>query len=376
MKKALLALEDGTVFEGFSFGAEGETGGEVVFNTAMTGYQEIITDPSYKGQIVTMTYPLIGNYGVNPEDVESSKPWIEGFVVKELSRIVSNWRATESLDSYLRRHNVIGIQGIDTRELTKRLRDVGSQMGVISTVDLDPESLVKKARALPGIEGRDLVQDVTCRAPYEWNEGEWTLEGGYKKGHVKPGYHVVVYDFGVKYNILRLLVEEGFKVTVVPASTSADDVLGLDPDGVFLSNGPGDPAPVSYAIDNVKRLLGRVPICGICLGHQIIGLALGGRTYKLKFGHHGANHPVKDLTTGRIEITSQNHNFAVDADSLGQDVEVTHLNLNDHTVEGLRHRSLPVFSVQFHPEASPGPHDSRGIFSRFAQLIEEFSGSI
>ncbi len=376
MKRAILALEDGTVFEGFSFGAEGETGGEVVFNTAMTGYQEIITDPSYKGQIVTMTYPLIGNYGVNPEDVESSRPWIEGFVVKELSKVVSNWRATESLDSYLKRYNVIGIQGIDTRELTKRLREVGSQMGVISTVDLDPVSLVKKAKSLPRIEGRDLVKEVTCDEPYQWEEGDWSLKDGYGRGSKTFKYHVVVYDFGVKYNILRLLVNAGFKVTVVPASTKAEDILELKPDGVFLSNGPGDPAPVSYAIENVRKLLGKVPICGICLGHQIIGLALGGKTYKLKFGHHGANHPVKDLITNRIEITSQNHNFAVDPDSLGSDVEVTHINLNDHTVEGLRHKSLPVFCVQFHPEASPGPHDSRGIFSRFAQLIEDFSNSI
>ena len=370
----MLALEDGTIFEGVSFGAEGETAGEVVFNTAMTGYQEIITDPSYKGQIVVMTYPLIGNYGINPEDVESERPWIEGFVVKELSKIVSNWRATESLDSYLKRYGIVGIQGIDTRELTKRLREGGSQMGVISTVDLNPESLVEKAKSLPKIEGRDLVKDVTCKNPFKWHQSTWEMGSGYKEkknGH----YHIVVYDFGVKYNILRLLVASGFRVTVVPANFSAEDVLQLNPDGVFLSNGPGDPAPLEYAIKNVKKLLGKLPICGICLGHQILGLSLGGKTYKLKFGHHGANHPVKDLVTGRIEITSQNHNFAVDPDTLGSEVEVTHINLNDYTVEGLRHKSFPIFSVQFHPEASPGPHDSQNIFSKFFNLVEEFLSS-
>ena len=370
MKKALLALADGTVFEGYSFGAEGETWGEIVFNTAMTGYQEILTDPSYKGQIVTMTYPLIGNYGVNSEDIESRKPWVEGFIVKEPSAIASNWRAEKTLDEYLKENNIVGIAGIDTRELTKRLREVGSQMGIISTRDLDPESLVERAKKLPPIEGRDLVKEVTCKEPYMWNQGDWELGSGYRT--VKEAkYSIVVYDFGVKYNILRMLVEAGFRVTVVPASTPAEDVLAMKPDGVFLSNGPGDPAPVSYAIENIRKLVGKLPICGICLGHQLLGLALGGKTYKLKFGHHGANHPVKDLTTGRIEITSQNHNFVVDPDSIPGEVEITHINLNDHTVEGLRHKEIPAFSVQFHPEASPGPHDSRNVFSKFAKMIEE-----
>ncbi len=374
MKRAYLALEDGTVFEGYSFGAEGEACGEVVFNTAMTGYQEILTDPSYKGQIVTMTYPLIGNYGINDEDVESFRPWVEGFVVKEASGIVSNWRAREGLHEYLKRHGIVGIEGIDTRELTKRLREVGSQMGVISTVESDLVKLVEKARSLPKIEGRDLVKEVTCKAPYRWDEGDWELGRGYRK--VKEGrYKIVVYDFGVKFNILRMLVEAGFDVTVVPANTPAEDVLDMKPHGVFLSNGPGDPAPVEYAIKNIRKLLGKLPICGICLGHQLLALALGGKTYKLKFGHHGANHPVKDLVENRIEITSQNHNFAVDPDSLKGEVEVTHINLNDYTVEGLRHKSIPAFSVQFHPEASPGPHDSRNVFARLKRLVEEFWAS-
>ncbi len=374
-QKALLALADGTVFEGYSLGAQGETWGEVVFNTAMTGYQEILTDPSYKGQIVTMTYPLIGNYGVNPEDVESRRPFVEGFIVKECSRITSNWRAQMSLDEYLKKHGIVGIQGIDTRELTMCIREVGAQTGVISTVDLDPDSLVAKARSLPTLEGRDLVKEVTCSERYQWNQGTWRLEEGYEEPAPGDGaIHIVAYDFGIKYNILRIFAHLGCRVTVVPAQTPAEDVLALKPQGVFLSNGPGDPAPVSYAIENARALLGKVPLFGICLGHQILGLALGGRTYKLKFGHHGANHPVKDLATGKVEITSQNHGFVVDMDSLGEQVEVTHLNLNDHTVEGLRHKELPLFSVQYHPEASPGPHDSAYLFQRFVDMVRQWWG--
>ncbi len=371
-KRAYLVLEDGTVFEGMNFGAEGEAWGEVVFNTAMTGYQEVLTDPSYKGQIVTMTYPLIGNYGINDEDIESWRPWVEGFVVKEASGIVSNWRAKKSLDQYLKENNIVGIEGIDTRELTKRLREVGSQMGIISTVESDPVKLLEKARKLPKIEGRDLVKDVTCQKGYTWKQGDWSLTGYREVAETK--YKVVVYDFGVKYNILRMLAEVGFEVHVVPAHTLAEDVLEMKPDGVFLSNGPGDPAPVEYAIKNIRKLVGKVPICGICLGHQLLGLALGGKTYKLKFGHHGANHPVKDLINNRIEITSQNHNFVVDPDSITGEVEVTHINLNDYTVEGLRHKGIPAFSVQFHPEASPGPHDSRNIFKAFREMIDVHNG--
>ena len=372
-KRALLALADGTVFEGHSLGAEGETWGEVVFNTAMTGYQEVITDPSYKGQIVTMTYPLIGNYGVNEEDVESRRPFVEGFIVKECSRITSNWRAQMSLDQYLKKYSIVGIQGIDTRELTMRIREVGAQTGVISTLDPDPSSLVAKARSLPTLEGRDLVKEVSCSQTYQWNQGTWRLEGGYEAPSPdRDSLHIVAYDLGIKYNILRIFAHLGCRVTVVPAQTPAREVLALNPDGVFLSNGPGDPAPVSYAIENTRQLLGKVPLFGICLGHQILGLALEGRTYKLKFGHHGANHPVKDLATGKVEITSQNHGFVVDMDSLGDQVEVTHINLNDHTVEGLRHRDLPLFSVQYHPEASPGPHDSAYLFQRFVDMVRDY----
>ncbi len=372
-KKAMLALADGAVFEGYSLGAEGETWGEVVFNTAITGYQEILTDPSYKGQIVAMTYPLIGNYGVNLEDVESKKPFVEGFIVKECSRITSNWRSQTGLDEYLKRHGVVGIQGIDTRELTMRLREVGAQTGVISTVDLEPDSLVARAKSLPSLEGRDLVREVTCREKYQWRQGIWNLARGYESVHPdRSAPHLVAYDFGIKYNILRIFAHLGCRITVVPAQTPAEEVLELKPHGVFLSNGPGDPAPLSYAIENAKKLLGKVPLFGICLGHQILGLALGGKTYKLKFGHHGANHPVKDLTTGKVEITSQNHGFVVDMDSLGDRVEVTHINLNDHTVEGLRHRDIPLFSIQYHPEASPGPHDSAYLFGRFVEVMKRF----
>ncbi len=378
---ALLALADGTVFEGSAFGAQGEVVGEIVFNTSLTGYQEILTDPSYKGQIVTMTYPEIGNVGVNTEDVESRQPFVEGFVVKEYWERPSNWRAQKSLAAYMREHDIVGIQGIDTRALVRRIRDGGAQQGVISTRDLDAKRLVEKAQAAPSLVGRDLVKEVTCREPYDWSQGYWELESGYRrqgagqKGHTpEPRFSVVAYDFGVKFNILRHLVEAGCRVRVVSAHTSAAEVLRLKPDGVFLSNGPGDPDAVPYARDNIAALVGKVPLFGICLGHQILGLALGGQTYKLKFGHHGGNQPVMDLATRKVEITAQNHGFCVDVDSLQARAEVTHLNLNDRTVEGLRHTQEPLFSVQYHPESSPGPHDADYLFRRFTALMEQCRG--
>jgi carbamoyl-phosphate synthase small subunit len=369
--KALLVLEDGTTFEGNGFGANGETYGEVVFNTSMTGYQEILTDPSYNGQIVIMTYPEIGNYGINPEDTESKKPFVRGLVVKEYWPNPSNWRSHESLCSYLSRHGVVGIDGIDTRELTRRIRSHGAQRGVISTVDLDPESLSKKVKLSPSILGIDLATEVSCSEPYRWHGGsDWKPIYDQKQEHEKQ-FKAVAYDFGVKHNILRSLVDIGCEVWVVPARTAPQEVLSMNPDGVVLSNGPGDPVGVSYAVESVRTLIGKKPIFGICLGHQIIGLALGGKTYKLKFGHRGANQPVKNLLTGRVEITSQNHGFAVDADSLGNNIEITHINLNDNTVEGLRHKEYPLFSVQYHPEASPGPHDSAYLFYEFLRLMKE-----
>jgi len=386
--KALLALADGTVFSGTSFGAEGEAVGEVVFNTSLTGYQEILTDPSYKGQIVTMTYPEIGNVGVNPEDVESRQPFVEGFIVKEYWERQSNWRAKQSLGQYLREHGIVGIQGIDTRALVRRLRDYGAQQGVISTVELDPRRLVEKARVAPTLVGRDLVKEVSCRQSYDWQQGKWELGKGYKEesfkfqvssfesedksqvSSLRSPFFVVAYDYGIKFNILRNLVEAGCHVRVVPAQTPAAEVLALKPDGVFLSNGPGDPDAVPYAKENVAALIGKVPMFGICLGHQIMGLALGGRTYKLKFGHRGGNHPVMDLATRKVEITTQNHGFCVDVDSLQGRAEITHMNLNDNTVEGLAHKEYPLFSVQYHPESSPGPHDADYLFHRFTVLME------
>ncbi|MBI5016369.1 MAG: glutamine-hydrolyzing carbamoyl-phosphate synthase small subunit [Deltaproteobacteria bacterium] len=376
MKKALLALADGTTYPGWSFGAEGETSGEVVFNTSMTGYQEVLSDPSYKGQMVVMTYPEIGNCGVNEEDYESSRIHVEGFIVKEAWEKPSNWRATKSLSQFLRDQGIVGIQGIDTRALTKHLREEGAQVGVISTEDLDPVRVTEKARRAPTIEGRDLVKEVTCAAPHEWEQAEWSVTEGYRTPRRSGSHRVVAYDFGVKYNILRLLTSVGCDVTVVPAHTTAEEALALRPDGVFLSNGPGDPQQVPYAAEAARQLMGKVPIFGICLGNQILGLALGGTTRKLKFGHHGANQPVKDLHTGKVEITSQNHNFVVDLESLrhsehAESVEVTHLNLNDQTVEGMRHKQYPLFSVQYHPEASPGPHDSAYLFRRFVEMMEK-----
>ena len=388
MKKALLVLADGTVFEGQALGYEGETIGEVVFNTAMTGYQEILTDPSYNGQIVTMTCPHIGNYGVTKQDVESRRVWAEGFIVKESGRRPSNWRAEQSLDEYLKASRVVGIQGLDTRELTRHLREKGTQQGVMSHIDLDHRRAIEKARTAPSIVGRDLAAEVTCGKSYDWTEGSgaWIpVTNGHAPTQPARRYKVVVYDFGVKQNILRRLVDVGCAVTVVPASTSAKAVEALKPDGIVLSNGPGDPEGVSYAIEAAKALIGTRPILGICLGHQILGLAFGLKTYKLKFGHHAANHPVMDLRSRKVEITSQNHNFAVRPPAgvtvgaatqpvittpLGR-VSVSHLSLNDDSVEGMVCLDQPVLSVQYHPEASPGPHDSAYLFEQFTQMMEK-----
>lgn len=355
---AILALEDGRIFKGKSFGAAGEKYGEVVFNTSMSGYQEILTDPSYKGQIVTMTYPLIGNYGVNKEDVESVKVFAEGFVVKEYSKLFSNWRSAEALGDYLKDNGIVAIEDIDTRALTLHIREAGAMKAVLSTIDSREESLVKKAKESRGLVGVDLVKEVACQKPYEWSK-----EGRFK---------VVVIDCGIKFNSLKLLAKNNCKVTVVPAKASSEEILDMKPDGILLSNGPGDPEAASYVIKTTRELIGKVPIFGICLGQQILALALGGRTYKLKFGHHGGNHPVKDLKTGRVFITAQNHGFCVDIDSLNKkDIEVTHINLNDNTLEGIRHKKLPVFSLQFHPEASPGPHDAMCIFEEFINLMKK-----
>ena len=369
--KAVLALADGRIFEGRSFGAGGEATGEVVFNTAMSGYQEVLTDPSYKGQMVTMTYTQIGNTGINPEDMESRGLFLSGFIVREYQDCYSNWRAAMSLDAYLKENGVVGIHGLDTRALTRHLRDKGAQNGVISTVDFDHQSLVAKARAIPSMAGLDLASGVSCDKPYHWTEGLWDLESGYPQ--VDPTtlkYKVVAYDFGIKYNILRCLVDAGCDVTVVPAEFPAEDALAMNPDGIFLSNGPGDPEPLTVVIGNIRKFVGKVPIFGICLGHQLLGLALGGKTMKLPFGNHGSNLPVMDMATHKVEITAQNHGFAVDLDSLGDAACLGHENLNDQTVEGIRHCELPIFSVQHHPEASPGPHDSHYLFGRFVELME------
>ncbi len=374
MTPAALLLEDGTLLRGRAFGAHGEAAGEVVFNTSMTGYQEILTDPSYRRQIVTMTCPHVGNCGVNRADMESAAAQVAGFIVREAPPRPSNWRSERDLDGWLAERGVVGLWGVDTRALVRRIRALGAMRGAILTGDAREDALRRRLEAEPSMVGRDLAAEVTCEGPYEWREGTLRLEGertllGEPPKPARP-YRVVAYDFGVKRNILRLLVDHGCEVTVVPASTPAAEVLARDPDGVFLSNGPGDPAAVDYAVEAVRELLGRKPVFGICLGHQIAALALGAETYKLKFGHRGGNQPVKDLATGRVEITSQNHGFAVVADSVGGDLEVSHVNLNDGTVEGVRHRTLPFFSVQYHPEASPGPHDASYLFGRFTDLME------
>jgi carbamoyl-phosphate synthase small subunit len=374
-REAILALADGRLFRGRAFGAIGETVGEVVFNTAMTGYQEVLTDPSYKGQIVCMTYPEIGNVGINPEDAESARVFVEGFVVREYIDRPSNWRAEIALGEYLERAGVVGIEGIDTRALVRHLRTAGAQESVISSVNLDAAELVAKAKASPGLVGRDLVKEVTCAKGYDWMLADWRLGQGYRTpdaAELRDAPLIVALDYGIKHNILRRLVASGFRVKVLPAFATAAEILALNPDGVFLSNGPADPAAVPYAYETVRSLLGKTPIFGICLGHQILGLALGGKTYKLGFGHHGANHPVMDLRTTRVEITSQNHGFAIDAESVKGRAELSHLNLNDQTVEGLRGQGVPFFSVQYHPEASPGPHDAGYLFARFRRLVEAF----
>jgi carbamoyl-phosphate synthase small subunit len=377
---AYLVLDDGRVFSGKTLGAEGETVGEVVFNTAMTGYQEIFTDPSYRGQIVTMTYPHIGNYGVNDADVESRGIFAAGIVVKDACQVPSNWRSELSLDEFLKKYSMVGIQSIDTRALTRHIRDHGARMGIISNATDDVDVLLAKVRKAPPLPGRDLVREVTVSESYKWEEpppvrlppSATTVENGSAPPKELRRFKVAVLDYGVKYNILRRLTAWGMELQVLPARTTAEEILALKPDGVFLSNGPGDPEPLEYAIETAKGLLGKLPVFGICLGHQILGLAVGAKTFKLKFGHHGANHPVKNLATGAIEITSQNHGFAIDPDTLPADqATVTHLNLNDGTLEGFEHKQVPMFAVQYHPEASPGPHDSYYLFERFYRMLEE-----
>jgi carbamoyl-phosphate synthase small subunit len=374
--QAMLALEDGRIFRGEGYGAQGECRGEVVFNTSLTGYQEIFTDPSYAGQIVVLTNPQIGNYGTNAADNEAARPYIEGLVTREFSPISSNWRSQQVADEYLERFKVPVISEIDTRALVRHLRNNGVMRGVISTVESNPDALVAKARAIRKMDGTDLASVVSTKDRYEFeHDGPDPLQAAGGPALPTADLHVVAYDYGIKKNILRMLRQEGCRVTVVPAQTSSEDVLGLKPDGIFLSNGPGDPEPVTYAQENIRKLAGRTPIFGICLGHQLIGLALGGKTYKLKFGHHGGNHPVKCMENGKVEITAHNHNFAVDPESINtSEVDLTHVDLNDNTLEGLRHRTMPLFSVQYHPEASPGPHDSHYLFRDFRRMMEEWKG--
>ena len=370
-RTAKLALEDGTVFTGACFGAEGEVDGEVVFNTSMTGYQEILTDPSYRGQIVTMTYPEIGNYGINDEDVESHAPHLAGFIVRENSRIASNFRSQDTLDNYLAKHGIVGLAGIDTRSLVRRIRTVGALKGVLSTTDLDDASLVKKAQESPGLVGRDLVQEVVPTQRINWEEplNQWARDPSQPAIEDQAEHHIVALDYGMKWNIARHLKELGCRITILPGTATSEDVMAEQPDGVFLSNGPGDPEPIDYAIKAISELLPQVPIFGICLGHQLLSLASGAKTFKLKFGHRGANQPVLNLDSGRVEITSQNHGFAVQEENLPEHLEITHRNLNDNTVAGIRHRDYPAFSVQYHPEASAGPHDSRYLFQQFHDAI-------
>ncbi len=371
MKRAILALEDGRVFIGENFGGSGTAIGEICFNTSMTGYQEVLTDPSYRGQIVSMTYPLIGNYGITPEDDESYEPHVRGFVIEELSELASNYRSRESLGDYLRRFNIPGVQGIDTRALTKRLRTAGAMKACITTELASENEAIAAAQAGNGVVGMDFVKEVTVTEPFDWDsDGKLSAEWNGETAMPPIKHRIVAYDLGMKRNILRRLRQKGFAVKVVPATTKAADVLAWNPDGIFLSNGPGDPSALDYVFQEVRQLMGKKPIFGICLGHQMLGHAFGGKTFKLKFGHRGGNQPVKDLKTGRVAITAQNHGFAVDAESLPSDVEVTHVNLNDGTVEGLRHKELPIFSVQYHPEAAPGPHDATYFFDEFAKLID------
>ncbi len=371
--EAILALEDGRIFRGRACGALGEKTGEVVFNTSMWGYQEILTDPSYKGQILVMTYPEIGNYGINDFDLESSGPKVEGFVLRELSEVHSSWRSGKDLNQYLKENRIVGVSEVDTRAITKHIRSMGAMKGIISTTEKNIERLIKKAKRAPSLRDEDLVKKVSCTRPFLWNRGresEWA--SGIHRQSSEAMFSIIAYDFGIKANILKCLHDSGIDVTVVPVGTAAEDIMAMHPDGLFLSNGPGDPEVLDYVVQNIRKMIGKLPIFGICLGHQVLGIALGGKTFKLKFGHRGGNQPVQNLQTGKVEITAQNHGYAVDIDSLPSSIEVTHINLNDGTLEGMRHRVLPIVSVQYHPESSPGPHDSLYLFEIFSKMLREY----